>query len=414
MSLATLRTSTGELDILTASLALSLAGVPIYHVEIDADEAPSGRVEIAFGTGPVFVGSVARSSAFEGRASVVIVGGSGGLSLEPELRQRVTGAGYTGTPLVVQAALVVGEIVGLAGEELSPLAEVALASLSLTRWQRAADYAGRAIGDLARALGVGWRVLPSGLVWFGAETWETYADGANIETQGQVSDVSELEAALVVDRPDIYPGMTLFGRRIERVVYALAGDALRARLTYQDSTAGGTLADALNASRGPAASVFAASHIARVVEQRADGTLDLMPDNVDVGGLTGINRVPLRVGMATARLRVEPGNTVILRFASSQSFPLGDPRLPYCEGLPSDITADRGVARMSDEVRIGSFSYVSGVGPPSVAITFTSIDGASSITMVLLGSVTAATIPPIVPHSLDGEIITASSEVFLG
>ena len=214
MSLATLTTDAGSLDVLSASLDLRLAGVPLYRLELDADEAPTGAVELVFATGPAFKGTVARAAVFEGRVELVVVGGSGGLSLEPELAIEVGGAGYTGTPIVVEAALILGDLLALTGVGLSP--DVDLEPFTLPRWQRVADYAGRALGLLAAAWGVSWRVRADGLLWIGSETWEAYEDESNVIEQGDAADTAEVSAALTVDRPDIAPGMTVGGRRVIR------------------------------------------------------------------------------------------------------------------------------------------------------------------------------------------------------
>lgn len=416
MSLATLTTDASSLDVLSASLDLRLAGVPLYRIELDADEAPSGPVELVFATGPAFRGTVARATAFEGRVELVVVGGSGGLSLEPELAIEVGGAGYTGTPIVVEAALILGDLLALSGDALSP--DVDLESFTLPRWQRVADYAGRALGLLAAAWGASWRIRADGLLWIGSETWEAYEDESNVIEQGNAADTAELSAALTVDRPDIAPGMTVGGRRVERVVYTLAGDSLRARLTYQTSQRGGDLASALRATLGQPSSLYAGTHLGRVVQQRADGTLDLIPDTVAVGGLTGINRVPLRVGLAGAKQTLEVGTIVALRFASSSTFPLGDPRLPYAESLAM-VDADRGIARQGDKATIGTLlATVVTVPAPALQIALTlsgSPYGSPADPIVLLfpGASVVSGITPGVPYAVDAWIATGSPEISL-
>jgi len=412
MSLAILRTSTGAFDVLSASLDLRLEGVPLYAVELDAAEAPTGRVELVFATGPSFVGTVARATAFEGRVEAVICGGSGGLSLEAELAIELTGAGYTGTPLVVDGALVLGDILVAAGDELSP--DVDTAALTLPRWQRVAGFAGRAIALLAEAWAASWRVRADGLLWIGAETWTAYVDEANVIEQGDSADVAEVSAALVVDRPDIAPGMTVGGRRVERVFYSLDGASLRARLTYQTSNRGGSLKAAL----GPAPSLYGASHLAKVVQQRADGTLDLIPDSAAIGGATGINRVPLRLGLYGAKQTLGTGAVVALRFASSSTFPLGDPRLPYAESFDM-VAADRPVARKGEPVILGSVTYIATLSPPLITVTFTPSGGPYGspglpIVLALVGTITSpGSTEPSVPFDLVGYVSSGSPEISL-
>jgi len=418
MSLVVLKSSTGAHDILSATLDLRLEGVPLYTVEIDADDAPAGACEIAFSSGPTFRGTIARAAAFEGRVELVVCGGSGGLSLEPELAVDVTGAGYTGTPIVVEGALVLGDILATSGDELSP--DVDMTGLTLPRWQRVADYAGRAVSLLARAWGISWRVRADGLLWIGAETWPAYADESNVIEQGDAADVAEVSAALVVDRPDIAPGQTVGGRRIERVLYTLSGDALRARLTYQTSQRGGSLGSALRAALGEQAGLYSGTHLARVVQQRADGTLDLIPDTKAIGGATGINRVPLRLGLATAHQTIKPGAVVALRFATSSVFPLGDPRLPFAETFADDATADRPIARKGDKVPIATL-YTSLLGPPTggLLLVFVSAaspydpEPASPVQIALPGASILSGITIGVPYEIAAYIGTGSPEISL-
>ena len=362
MSLAVLNTSVGAIEVIAASLFLPLIGAPLYYLDLDADEAPAGRCELAFATGPSFVGTVARATPFEGRVEVVMVGGAGGLGLEPELAVEVGGAGYTGTPIVVDAELVVGDILKLTGEGISPSAVETLAGLSLPRWHRVAGLAAHALGYLAQAWGVSWRILPDGTVWLGAETWPEHLDADNAIVQADCADTSSLVAALDVDRPDILPGQSLVGRRVERVVYSLTDTSLRAEVTYQAKEGVSPISGALRAAVGPSATVYASAHVCRVVQQRDDDTLDLLADTAALGS-TGINRVPIRLGLATARQILEVNASVVLRFASSSTFPLGDPRLPYAEAFPSDVDADRPIARRGDRVKVATISYTAGLSP---------------------------------------------------
>lgn len=418
MSLAILRTNIGDFDILEAELILVLIGTPSYYVTIDGDEAPSGTVEISFASGRVFTGTVARAVPYEGRIECVIVGGGGGLSGEPESRVSVIAAGYTGMPLTARADLLIGDILTLANERLSEDATALVEALSLPRWQRVAGLARHALGALARALGVSWRVRSDGFVWLGEETYPDYADESNIIVQRDVADIAELHCALTEDRPDIEPGCTIFGRRIVGVTYILTGDALRARLRYETDAGGMTLRASLDAALGATATVYAGNHVARVVKANPDGTVDLMPANTDVGAATGINAVPFRMGLAGARQVLSEGAEVVLRFGSSTRFPCGDPSLPYCEAAAQDPTADRNVARKGDEVAIGQLSWESSATPvPTVIFTYqryqspfdNSVDLGQPPQFLLAGTAN----PPIGSIDLSGWITTGSLEVFL-
>jgi hypothetical protein len=422
MSLAILRTDSKDFDILEAELILPLIGTPTYYLTVDGDEAPGGAVGISFSTGVTFAGVVARAVAFEGRVHVVVVGGGGGLSGEPEVRAELEGAGYTGTPLVASATLLVGDILTASNERLSDDAAELVDLLSLPRWQRVAGLARHALGALALALAVSWRVRPDGLVWLGEETFEAYDDEPNVLIQRDDTDASELHCALEVDRPDIQPGMALGDRRIVGVVYTLAGDALRARLRYESSAGGMTLSASLEAALGPTAGIYAGAHPSRVVKVNADDSVDLLPANEAIGARTGIAEVPFRTGLYAARQILAEGADVILRFGSSARFPCGDPSLPYCEAAAQDPTADRGIARNGDKVQIGTLLVVASVSPtippnPLLTISFAPAGSpfgvpGTPVVVVLYGTILSG-IDMGVPYALEAWIATGSREISL-
>lgn len=414
MSLAVLRTSIGDIDIIDVDLILPLVGTPTYFIELDSDVAPAGAVEIVFATGPIFRGTVARADIFEGRVRLVAVGGAGGLSAEPELRAMVTAAGYAGTPFVASGELLIGDILDASGEALSGDAVDLVASLSLPRWQRVAGLARHALGALARAWGVSWRVRADGRLWLGEETWPA-VDTSNVIEQGIDGADGAIDIAIDVDRPDIQPGVTLAGRRVYEVSYRLDGHGLRARLRYESAAGGLSLADSLSAALGPSAGIYSAAHVARVVAVRADGTADLLCATLAVSGTTGINAVPLRVGLARARQVIPVGAEVVLRFASSDAFPTGDPSQPYCEAIGQDADADRAIGRRGDKVQVGTLHFALNAMPPALVITYVpagSPYGSPGTPLVITipgGSVA----PPVDSYAIEGWIATGSPEISL-
>lgn len=123
---------------------------------------------------------------------------------------------------------------------------------------------------------------------------------------------------------------------------------------------------------------YLARYPATVVEQDADGTLHVRPDDARIPGITG---VPIHLGVPGARVEVTPGARVLLAFAC------GDPSKPVAEvwepgsaifsvtveaansatikakNVVVDATSIKlgagamlGVARMTDPVQAGPFS----------------------------------------------------------
>ena len=422
MSLAVLRSSNGDQEILDAELILPIARTPTYYVTVDGDESPGGAVEILFASGVRFAGVVARAVAFEGRVFAVIAGGGGGLSGEPEVRATLEAAGYTGTPFVADASLLVGDILTASNERLSDESEALIESKNLPRWHRVAGLASHAMSAVARALRLSWRVRADGQVWLGEETFDDYADEENVIVQRDDSDACELHCALRDDRPDIQPGVTVLGRRVVGVTYILTKSGLRARLRYESTAGGMTLAESLSAALGPMADIYAGAHIARVVQRNSDDTVDLLPANDAVGATTGIGSVPFRCGISGARQRLAVGTEVILRFGSSALFPCGDPSLPYCEAAGQDADADRNVGRKGDLVPIGTltltpFATTVPQYPAGLVISFQpsgSPFGYNPPPIVIQALATIVSgISPLVPYAIEGYIATGSPEVFL-
>jgi hypothetical protein len=74
----------------------------------------------------------------------------------------------------------------------------------------------------------------------------------------------------------------------------------------------------LGAMRG---NIYLRAYSIEVQAQQADGSVDVLPDAVEIRGL-GLQRVPVMTSPAGTSARVEPGTRGLLRFAD------GDPRKP--------------------------------------------------------------------------------------
>ena len=358
MTLALLRLPSGDAEVISASLVLPLVGVPRYYVELDADDIlpPGTPCRLLVGAGEVteFVGTVARAVAFEGRVTVTIAGGAGALSEEPELRRLVEPAGYLGTPYAAEGRLMVDQILAGTGETLGEAAGSLLAGLTLPRWHRQAGSAGSALAALARAWGLSWRVLASGEVWLGTETW--------VVEENDTADAGVVEFAHEDERADLAPGMTLGGRRVIEVVYTLTPEGLRGTARYQQA-----------APAPRAAWLYGASNAARVVRQNADGSVDVLPEADGLRG-QGLDRVPVRLGVSRARVVLGEAQRVVVRFEASDTFPAGDPGRPYVADIEQDAAAQRPAARRGDRVQCGSITIIKNPpqpGPPGITVTFT-------------------------------------------
>ena len=320
-----------------------------------------------------FVGTIITSAAFEGRAYVELVAGAGGLA------SQALAAHYTGAVSKVSLAELVEGIVAGAGEQLAEGVAAALPAVQASRWTRlGGETWAQALSRVTRRYGLAWRILDTGLVWVGAETWPAEA------TDPFLLDDDQAARTLVVafDRAVYRPGMTVLGRRIVRVTYSSSG---RADLEYDESDV-----DLLRrlVARLSAPSPYALTYAAEVVTQNADGTLDLKL--VD-GPIIDMPRVPFVAGLAGGRFLVAAGDVLRVAFLG------GRPDGAVAYALAGDETATAAVARKGDSVNCGTLAAAL-------------VGGAVQLTYTPPGGVPGA---PAAAVSLQGVISSGSEEIFI-
>lgn len=364
MSAAILRCSLGDCPVLSGSLLLPLRGNWCATVEVrapngldpvvlDALSPVSLRLTREDGTVDIFEGTVRRSGVVEGRAVIhaTIVGGAGQLLADVPPRH------YAPAATEVPAGLIARGICDDAGEQLAGGVEAALDARVVRQWTRFAMPARDALDVLADVIGCGWRVLPSGRVWLGQETWPELDASKRIAPDPD--DGAELWAT---DGAPILPGVTLVGRRIVEVTYRL--EAVRPRATVRAAVAG-------DPPRAARLDLYRASYPATV---RAQGTdvLDLEPDDPRLGDSTrALLSVPMRLGIPGCRVTVPAGTR--LRVAFEGALPSG----LYAGPVDHDPTADRALSLVGDRVDCGRLAGVADPVTGIVTFTYSSPDGST-------------------------------------
>jgi hypothetical protein len=280
------------------------------NVPREGDVEVTGPVEIVIGS-LVWKGTARRSGENKGTLHVRVVGGAGGLARALEPRA------YQGVP--VRIPLI--DLLADAGERLSPTADASVLGVVLPKWNRSAGPAGIALASLLAASGASWRVLPDGSVWVGRENWaaSSLVEYTYIE---QAPNAGSLE--IVAAEPAVFPGEVFEGRRVSVVTHRFEGRRIRTRILWEEDAKEDRLKSGLLAmvrSAFPQID-FLASYPARVVEQNADGSLELIPDDTRISGLSN---VPIRYGVPGVKATVAPGARVLLGFAG------GDPAKPQAE-----------------------------------------------------------------------------------
>jgi hypothetical protein len=359
VSTATLRCSVGDLSVLSGSLVLPLRGnwtatLTAHGKTAPAEGSPASLIfKRENGALDTFTGTVRRAGVAAGSValSCTIVGGAG--KLLADLPPRDHAPGVTEIP----AGLVARGICDDAGEMLADGVEFAADALTVHRWTRIAMPARDALDLLADVLGWGWRVLDSGKVWAGPETWAA-------------ASVTKFLSAVPDDAGDVYatdgaplrPGVTLStpegDRRLVEVVYSVSPGAARA--TVRAAVAGDP--PPVRGSR----ELYAVSYGATVREQADDGSLVVSCDDPRLDVLRG---VPLRVGIPGCTVTVPVGARLRVRFENA------DPRGAYACALDQDPTAGAAFALVGDGVDCGAIQVTAPAGGGACTVIYTSPGG---------------------------------------
>lgn len=295
----------GDLNVLApASVAMPLRGNWSAVVALDGEHDVSGTVELKLGD-QLFRGATKRSTPSQGRTTVQLVGGAGALRSARVRPQQYRSA--TVRQIIEQLLGPIGEALsGAAGHE------------SMDRridWVRTADTAARQLDLLSAHLGLGWRVLDTGEVWVGAESWPDDPSAVVLETR-----IDDRQVICDGTDPSIRPGTTVGGHRIADVTHHWGSSRSVAEM-YVQGRATGRQADRtaeIVMRRLPDAR-WSQLHPGRVVSQADDLTVQVIVESDWVPGLVG---VPL--GMPPGvRFMVKAGTRVKVGFEA------GDPTRPY-------------------------------------------------------------------------------------
>lgn len=360
---------------------------------IDQEQAISGQVVIRW-LNQDLRGYVERSEVTQGFAVAVIRGGAGGLvkQLQPKMYD-----------FQVNAGLVANDIANECGERISAASAPVLAS-ALSSWVRRAGSATEQLNALCDAVGAVWRVELDGSILLIRDTYPAIAgwdhdipEGGWHARYNALRVIStELAAAPGQSYTGDLPGLT--GRRIVSVCCS-TGDGPECWLHFAP-------ADKLESSEAEPLRQFIREtmrdtnyHVTlsgRAAVQRADGSVDVYPDDKRLPDLTScIIRAPVPGGKVT----VNPGTQVVVLFENA------DPRqrviVAYGQGNPSAAMSLVGDSTQADTISIGA---VAAMGVLTVTIQGATRDGVALGPMVLVipgGTVS----PPPTPPSLANPLV---------
>jgi hypothetical protein len=212
----------GSIPVLRASLSFPRFGAWHGEIVLDTEEAldVAGPAALTLeGGSATWTATITRGGVFGGKARAWVVGGAGGLS------RRLAPRFYRGVPL----RLPVQDLLLEVGERLSATADPALLSALLPAWTRMERVAGALLSELVGAFGAPWRVLPSGEVWLGLETWAPFGGDFVVLDEDPGAGWADVDA----DPAELGPGVTLDGRRVGRLGHEFGPWGLRSRVWFE-------------------------------------------------------------------------------------------------------------------------------------------------------------------------------------
>lgn len=206
-------TANGE-PVLALRLTLPVQGVWVASMQVSSDVDMSGTLTLEQDV-VRYTGAILAGKSVNGVVQLEAVGGAGGLGKTLAARSYQSAT----------ARAIVTDLLASVGERLDSSATRSVLSASFAYWTRAYGRASIALSALVDVIAARWRVLPSGAVWVGDDSWPAVASDY---------DALELErdsaAGTVVLAPEtiaLAPGVTLRGERVGRVEHAMSGDQLR-------------------------------------------------------------------------------------------------------------------------------------------------------------------------------------------
>jgi hypothetical protein len=292
-------TLNGE-PVLIASLHLPMNGAWSAELQVSSDAVyePGDIVTLGMPGDVEYLGRVQRAGVFGER-----------------LRVRLTG-GATDWGQLVEAKHYRDSDGDQAMRDLGIQTEAPL-ELDLPFWSRPQGTIGAAVQALAAAAQVNWRVLSNGTVRIREEEPFSVEPDAQELSRDASRGIVEVAPEVAV----IQPGVTFGDDLVGDVVYDFGDDGLRCRY-YTESRA--RLRSALErivrwVMRD---ALYLGQYVCTVSAQNADGTLDLLPDDLRLRA-QGLQSVPIRHGLPGVTVEVPSGERVLLGFSD------GDPRQPY-------------------------------------------------------------------------------------
>jgi hypothetical protein len=359
-----------QYDVMNGDLLWPIYGNWSSHLTLaDEQTTPRGTVTLSW-LGQTLTGTILRAGDNEGRVFCLVVGGKGGLS-------KIVPAKMYDYQLKVQLPL--QEILASVGETLSPTSTLSVLTTQLPNWTRFEGSAADLLNALADQVGALWRVLPDGTVFFGKDTWPQTLD---FDRTLLWQDPTWATATFSVSTLSVLPGnrfptdpLPISNRKMACCRYQMDPTYSRVTVWFAEES-GLSLDDPLHA--GLVAFIkqtmrfvdYHKTYSGKVLVQRANGTLDVVPEDNRLPPLTS---VPLRTnipGSKFSNTAVAAGTQVKITFEN------GDPT-DYAAWMYEQGSGGKKIARVDDQVNCGTLT-ITAVGTGVLAGTYVDPFGATT------------------------------------
>jgi hypothetical protein len=171
-------------------------------------------------------GTALNSGVVSGVARLEITGGRGGLVQALPTAQHFRD---------VTVKTLVQALLSAVGEQLDATSTRDVLDRRVPFWSFATERASVALSTLADRLGVRWRVLPNGNVWFGTDTYPELDDAVAATLLELDRDDAAGNLLLATETLELGPGVTHAGRRVGRVEHTF-GRSESQRATFWTDT----------------------------------------------------------------------------------------------------------------------------------------------------------------------------------
>ncbi len=271
--------------------------------------------------GVTWTGTLLSSQEYVDRITSKIIGGKNGIS------KTIQSQWYDGS---VSVQVGVQDVCRLSGETFGS----AQTGKVLNTFQRHSGPAYEALNAIAEAFDLMWWIGRDGQLRMLSERTSSATVVGELGERG--------ESSVIVTNPQTLEiGSTLDDKTIRHIRWRLTQDSFYAEAYFVPFI-----------FRPPTNTKYSRMYNAKVDKQNSDDTIDVIAD-----GKFGVTKVPLFCGIPHSKVKIDPGDQVILGFFGAS------PQKPFAVAMSQDTGATKEVARKGDSIDAGSLLVVSpGVG----------------------------------------------------